>query len=328
MDGGTENSPSGATSGDRVKRIKNILVVVDPTATTQPAIAKAMLLANSFGARVELFVCDFRAGLDAPAAAAARATLLEHRRSLLEDFAKPYRAGGIEITIDTAFENPLHEGLLKKISKTHADLVVKDTHYHNLIRRTLITNTDWHLIRSCAIPLLLVKPTHWSAQLRTLAAIDPGHAADKPAALDAAICEWSATLAKVLKGDVYAVHVFLPNALLIAGTNALGLPMPTATGAEQQLIEEDRRQRLKMTHEVTTPQGIAPENTRLMLGSAVDLLSEEAERVRADIVVMGAVSRGRLQRLFVGNTAERVLDHLPCDVLVVKPLDFATDLPF
>jgi nucleotide-binding universal stress UspA family protein len=31
------------------------------------------------------------------------------------------------------------------------------------------------------------------------------------------------------------------------------------------------------------------------------------------------VSRSRLQQLFVGSTAELVLDRLPCDVLVVKP---------
>jgi universal stress protein E len=310
-----------------VKQIKNILVVVDPTATSQPAIVKAMLLAKALGAQVELFVCDYRAGLDAPAAAGARNTLLEHRRSLLEDFAKPYRKGGIDVSVDAAFENPLHEGLLKKIAKSHTDLVIKDTHYHNLIRRTLITNTDWHLIRSCAAPLLLVKPTHWSPQLRTLAAIDPGHVGDKPAVLDIAICDWTVTLAKAMNGEANAVHMFVPTALLLGSGNVAGMALPPV-GADQQLIEEERRQRLKAMQELTTPQGIPPEQTRLMLGSAVDLLSEEAERVRADVIVMGAVSRSRLQRIFVGNTAERVLDHLPCDVLVVKPLDFSTDLGF
>jgi universal stress protein E len=37
---------------------------------------------------------------------------------------------------------------------------------------------------------------------------------------------------------------------------------------------------------------------------------------------MGAVSRSGLKRVFIGNTAERVLDELPCDVLVVKPPSF------
>jgi universal stress protein E len=34
---------------------------------------------------------------------------------------------------------------------------------------------------------------------------------------------------------------------------------------------------------------------------------------------MGAVSRSGLQRVFSGSTAERVLDALSCDVLVIKP---------
>jgi hypothetical protein len=31
--------------------------------------------------------------------------------------------------------------------------------------------------------------------------------------------------------------------------------------------------------------------------------------------------------LFIGNTAERTLDLLPCDVLIVKPAQFATRVP-
>lgn len=307
---------------------KNILVIVDPTASQQPAVEKAAQLAARWRSSLELFICDYRAGLDAPGAEGARATLLDHRRSALEALAAPLRKKGLSVAIDAAFDNPLHEGLLRKIAKSHTDLVVKDTHYHNLLRRTLITNTDWHLIRSCATPLLLVKPTHWSGDLRTLAAIDPGHAADKPATLDRAICEWAVELAKAMQGQAHAVHMYFPSALLITTAAATGMPMTVATGAEQELIEAERQSRLKLVQDVTSKCGIAPEHTRLMLGSAVDLLAEEAERVRADIVVMGAVSRSRLQRVFIGHTAERVLDHLPCDVLIVKPLEFTSDLPF
>jgi len=41
-------------------------------------------------------------------------------------------------------------------------------------------------------------------------------------------------------------------------------------------------------------------------------------------VVMGAVSRSAVARLFIGHTAERVIDELECDVLVVKPRRFRT----
>ena len=40
------------------------------------------------------------------------------------------------------------------------------------------------------------------------------------------------------------------------------------------------------------------------------------------MVVMGAVSRSGIKRLLIGNTAERVLNSLHCDVLVVKPAHF------
>ncbi len=33
---------------------------------------------------------------------------------------------------------------------------------------------------------------------------------------------------------------------------------------------------------------------------------------------MGATSRSGLKRIFIGNTAEHVLDSLKCDVLVVR----------
>jgi universal stress protein E len=45
-------------------------------------------------------------------------------------------------------------------------------------------------------------------------------------------------------------------------------------------------------------------------------------------MIMGAISRSGLQRAFIGSTAERVLDRLPCDALIVKPPGFSASLPF
>jgi universal stress protein E len=305
--------------------VTRILTVVDPTASTHPAIDKTAQLAKQWNASVELFVCDFRAGLDAPQAERARQGLLDHRRALLDELAAPLRRARIDTRIDAAFDNPLHEGLLRKIAAARPDLVVKDTHYHNLIRRTLITNTDWHLIRGCSAPLLLVKPTHWGGRLRTLAAVDPGHATDHPAALDREICAWSAGLAAALNGETFAVHMYLPNSLLLAGAVAGGMPLAAGNIADQEALEAERRARWQQVQAITAPHGIALEHTRVVVGSAVDLMAEEAERVRADVVVMGAVSRSGLQRVFVGHTAERVLDHLPCDVMIVKAGLVATE---
>jgi nucleotide-binding universal stress UspA family protein len=60
---------------------------------------------------------------------------------------------------------------------------------------------------------------------------------------------------------------------------------------------------------------------------AADAIPQTAQETHTSIVVMGAVSRSGLKRLFIGNTAERVLDVLPCDILVVKPAHFAIRVP-
>jgi nucleotide-binding universal stress UspA family protein len=43
-----------------------------------------------------------------------------------------------------------------------------------------------------------------------------------------------------------------------------------------------------------------------------------AESGDADVIVMGALARGRLTDLFIGSTAERVLHGVAADVLAIK----------
>jgi universal stress protein E len=59
-------------------------------------------------------------------------------------------------------------------------------------------------------------------------------------------------------------------------------------------------------------------------GRPEDKLPELAVEIGADLVVMGAVARNPLRRVFIGSTAERVLDRLETDILVIKPAGFVT----
>lgn len=70
--------------------------------------------------------------------------------------------------------------------------------------------------------------------------------------------------------------------------------------------------------------GISRTKQHLVLGSPPEAIREVATDTGSAIVVMGAVSRSGLKRLFIGNTAEHTLDALECDVLVVKPEGFAS----
>jgi universal stress protein E len=60
----------------------------------------------------------------------------------------------------------------------------------------------------------------------------------------------------------------------------------------------------------------------LVGGDPCEAVEQVAGRLHADVVVAGAVSRSGLQRALIGNSAERLLEHLPCDLLIVKPPEF------
>ena len=51
-------------------------------------------------------------------------------------------------------------------------------------------------------------------------------------------------------------------------------------------------------------------------------IREAVEHLHPDLLVMGTVSRGNFAGFLVGNTAERLLDHVDCSLLTVKPEDF------
>jgi universal stress protein E len=57
-------------------------------------------------------------------------------------------------------------------------------------------------------------------------------------------------------------------------------------------------------------------------GGTRQQLLDLTDKLRADAVVMGAISRSGLKGLFLGNTAEDVLDRLHCDLVIVKPAGF------
>lgn len=65
-------------------------------------------------------------------------------------------------------------------------------------------------------------------------------------------------------------------------------------------------------------EGVAFDVT-VVAGKAAPRIVEHAERIGADLIVMGTHGRSGFDRLVHGSVTERVLAHAPCPVLVVPP---------
>jgi universal stress protein E len=296
---------------------KLVLAVIDPTASRQPALQHAAVLAKRAGARLEIFVCAHDPQLetqlgDAQALGKARTALVDEHLRQLRALAKPLAAEGIETFVDVRWQAPLHEGIVRKAVECGADVVVKDTHYHSAPRRTFFSNTDWELIRSCPMPLWLVKPRPIADRPRIVAAVDPTHPRDKAAELDHAIVTIAGDLAAALGGELHAFHAFSLAGALASATSGAELPVPEVV----EILEQDDAAAVQA---LVDAHAIPHDRVHAFEGDALSTLTALTEQLGADVVVMGAVSRSRLARLVIGNTADDLLARIGCDVLIVKP---------
>jgi len=296
-------------------RNETILIIVDPTAESHPAVERGMHLAKECGMRVELFICGFSPQLvnskllNADKLDRAKHGYVNDQKKFLAQLAEPYIDDGIDVAVKASWDHPLYEGIIREILRSDPRLVLKDTHFHSRLRRTLFTNTDWHLIRSCPVPLWLVRADTSFATPVVLAAVDPMHDHDKPATLDARLVSEAFEFADELGGSVHVYHAYNP------------------------FIDPDDPKRIEVAHEeamqtLAAKFQIPGERVHVHAGNAVDLLPQIERQIEANVIVMGAVSRSRLEQAIVGSTAENVLDLVSCDVLVVKPKGFVSPVTF
>ena len=310
-----------------MREIKKILSVIDPTVEAQPAMHRAAWLAKASGAELELLVCYYNEYLsgdrlfDSPSLEKARAEVIANQEKHLEELAEPVRQTGVVVTTSAVWDHPLHEGIVRHAVETAADIVFKDTHHHSAVARALLTNTDWNLIRTCPTPLWLVKPHDFDETPVFVAAIDPLNQHDKPAALDDEILSISKTLGDNVNGDVHAFHSYDPRIAVATATANAYIPVSLPFDEIEQQMHEEHEKRFT---EITAFHGIDDDHAHLIAGLTHEELPLIAEKLKADVVVMGAVARNRWKRLFIGATAERTLEHLPCDLLIVKPDWFKT----
>ena len=301
---------------------KRLLVVVDPTASTQPAIERATWLARHVPARIELFISDYGAQLarsrGSPSDEARNAALERHHRRL-EQVAEPLRAAGLDVAVDTRWDYPLHDSIVRKSIEGAADIVIKETHFHSALQRSIFSNTDWSLVRTCAATLWLVKPRPPGQKPCFIAAVDPLHERDKPADLDNRILRTAIDLSAQLGGELHVFHAFDVSAALALSTDSMAMPVALPINEFADAIRKDHTDAVARLCKV---HGIPPERTHVEHGSTRHALMTLTEQLRADAVVMGAISRSGLKGLFLGNTAEDVLDRLHSDLVIVKPDGF------
>jgi universal stress protein E len=307
-----------------MKPIRRILVAVkNPGLRNQRGVQKALRIARRLGASVELFhaisgpVILELEPLTGHSVAEIRRESLQLRQARLDRLAAAAHKAGVKASACAVWDFPPHEAIVRRALKTRADLIIAECHEGKRLTPWLMHLTDWELLRLSTCPVLVLKNHREWRNPVVLAAVDPSHAHAKPARLDSAIVEHAAYLGRATDGSFEVMHANFPP------TFGMMMGDPAMDARSLAVVYDEQKARSNAEFDAFAAKARIPRASRHLVDTdPVFAIPHVARKLGADVVVMGAVSRSGLKRVFIGNTAERILDALPSDVLVVKPARF------
>ncbi|MFV8817465.1 universal stress protein [Haliea sp. E17] len=238
--------------------------------------------------------------------AAVKSGLLERRRKTLEGFIDKNAAEGQKVSLRVLWEKDVAPWVCARCESGKYSYVVKTG------RRTetlVHTSTDWALLRNCAAPVLIVAENQWRRTHPVMAALDLASSGKVKKQLNETILATAQALALAMDEKLEIICAVEVPALL------------------RELDLVDTRSYVADARAAMAPQvkslaekfSIPARAFKVKRGPVEKVIASEAAARRAQLVVMGTVGRKGIKARLIGNTAERVLQHLKTDVLAIRP---------
>lgn len=260
-------------------------------------------LARAFQAHVDLFHCLYEPeAVRAPAAGEGAANLIaarvQEQRRRLERLADILRDQAVRVSVSVRWDYPTYEGIIRQALRYKPDLLIVPGMALEETARTLAYR-EQRLIEQAPCAVLFVKSGELYTKGCVLAAVDPRHARDGGGDLD----ELAIGTAKTLASALADVPVRLYHA---APLGEDGLTSALASVRETQV------RHLAELHEI-------PErDVRVEFGEPGESLARYAREARAQTLVIGVRGGTDPLRAPSERLAERLLESLECDLLIVK----------
>ncbi len=319
-----------------MRRFKRILFVVDQSFEKREALARAVALARENDAALTVacvmpppphFLSTAAldlAGQDTAGSLQGRVEgeLQTVCRAKLDLFVAPTRDQLDRLEVKVLAGRP-YLAIIREALQSRNDLVMKPADDNRFLDK-LFGSLDLQLMRLCPVPVWIHRPDKTGAYDRILAAVEPSGGDTDEAGLEHEIMSLATAIATREQSELHVVHVWhsgLEEGLLREGMSleALG----PADQLERRVFELHDRRRLWLEKLVARRQrpGLKIRG-HLVEGEPTAGILSAAVSQDVDLIVMGTVGRAGLEGLFVGNTADMVMQSTSRSVLAVKPDGF------
>lgn len=286
------------------------LLVIADASNRCCATPRGLELARRLGYSVEVvaFAWEQLRGLDASASEKTKIKqrLLNERELELEQRIEKYRSEGQKISLKVIWSKDTTAWILRRVKNgTYSMLVKTGQHAESLVQ----TPADWQLLRDCPVPVMIVARNKWLRTKPVMAAVDLGTRKRAKRKLNDEIIAQAKRVAEALQAELRLIAAVEVPTLL----SDLDLVDPATYVKQQKEAMEPYLEDLAEAHDL-------PRSAfRVKRGPVAKVITSEAARVRAQLVVMGTVGRKGVTARLLGNTAESVLQLLNTDVLALKP---------
>jgi universal stress protein E len=263
--------------------LNKIFVIVDPTTGEQPAFERALLSAKMTGTRLHLYACL------TPEVMGNDNDIEERRiKDLLHAFLQRCLDVGVEAVEERERADDWSRAAVSAAARCGASMIFKNSFEHRDVQRQMRPTSDFTLLRLASCPVLLVKDRRDWSHRRVLAAVNASSTDDAHLKLNNLIVSFAQNFTDAYGSDAHFVTAF----------NDSNHPPQAA--------------------EFAASCGAPPEHVHVIKGSAAPVISELADKIEVDLIIIGTVGRSGIKGRVVGNTAEKILDHTEADVLVVN----------
>jgi len=296
--------------------VKSALVVLDKPKHAQVALERALELQFVMGIPLHLVafcwsaVCEHREVFDVHQRRKMKKELMRARETWLFELLKDEGLAGENLTVEVAWARDIAEWIVEKVAQDPVDMVVKSVHRSRML---LHTPLDWSLLRSCPVPVLSVASRGSRARPVTgrdvLATVDLRHADRKHRLLNLRVLDSARQYAELLGGRLHCVSVVEYSEVL------RDLDVLDARTVRRDVIARTE----DLLDALVEPYGIARSRIHRPAGKVGHMVAATARKIDAGLVVVGSTTRRNSGAELLGNSAEKILERSPCDVLTVHP---------
>ncbi len=222
--------------------------------------------------------------------------------------------------------------IIKAAVLNKADFVMKSADRAAGEKSPLFGAVEKKLIRKCPAPVWIVRTEQKNAPGRIAVAVDNPDGAVKRAEaelLAESLLKQSADLARRFDvPEVDIVHAWTPH-----GLGFLKHPRSGLSDADiEEYVSEWKDITVKWlnafvddANERYARSGVSFRPKPIM-GEAITAIPAAVKQLEADLLVIGSANRSGVPGLFIGNTAEGIIDRVACSIFVVKPAGFKSVL--